>query len=280
MAIKFRPSDTKYTDYLLELVSKFALADWQQQQELEQYKKKLQLQRDIGLENLTKYKGLFPEAGGQEAGIPTSPFARQPISPAYMKGLDLETGMPQIGMRSPEDIRGLQFQQDVGRFKVAESEYGLGQGMTREKFRALPTGDRASFIKARMANFPGAAGAMKELRPRFEGKEFVQDVEGRYKEMPPQAITDAEGNIIGYRPKGAVFKPKGTEKVSYNPALTQKVIGNIKSQEDLNELLKNKSAYKEAGVDISEVIKSVLNTPVGKKNKGILQKLASWLVGG
>lgn len=59
------------------------------------------------------------------------------------------------------------------------------------------------------------AGRKKLQEPEFRGREFTQDVAGKWREQRKitgeQAVTDEEGNIIGYRPRGAVFQPKEKE---------------------------------------------------------------------
>jgi len=228
MGIKFNPSSTKETNYLMDLVSQFAIADWKQQQELRMlekkipierkgeldlYKEKLKLQRDAMTENFNRLKtmGLFPETG--QAGTEVSPYAKTPISPYELGKVDLETGMPSVNIRSPEDIKGLQFQQDVGRFKSAKT--ALPES---ESFGKMTPEQRYAFIQPRMKNVLVASKAYGELRPQFispsgEERQFTQNEKGLYREVPnmPQAVIDPNtGEVLYNRPKGAVFQPRET----------------------------------------------------------------------
>lgn len=279
--MRFKPSSNKYTDLALETLLKLAMQKWEREGKKEDALKMLEQAKGMGLFGDT--------SGGGAAG---SPFEKQPIPSAYMKGLNLETGIPEIGLRTPEGMKGLQFQQDVGRFKAAESEYGLGKGMTKAKFSLMPNEQRGQFIKNRLANFPGASTAMKELRPNFGGKTYKQNVKGAYEEFIPaksktqinvrQPIVDRTGKTVAYKPTGSVFQPapkKDEVQYNYDQALTQKVISNIQTEDDFKELMKNKTAYEKAGIDMGTVIKAHINSPFVKKNPNLWQMLTNFITG-
>lgn len=83
-------------------------------------------------------------------------------------------------------------------------------------------------------------------------------------------LSPAETNFMEKYPKSMLGGTQGKSFVP-NEEVTQKVIKNIKSSEDLQDLLKNKEAYKEAGVDIGAVIKAHLDT--AKKDPGIWENI-------
>ena len=180
----FNPSSNKYTDALIELLSQFALKDWERQRN-----------QEVTLKNIEamKSQGLF----GKDMSIPASSFDRPAIPSVYLKGINLQTGLPSIGFYSPQEQKAMGFQADVDRYMRARQEYKTGQGMTRGHFRALPPGERASFIKSRVANFPGATRALKELRPRFEGKNFMLTDKGQYKERASLTSDKPTVKVIG-----------------------------------------------------------------------------------
>jgi len=263
--MRFNPSANKYTDYLTELLGKIALTqisggmETEQKKELYTWEQQQKQSQTLKMLEQAKSMGLFGNIGTDTGS-------------AYMKGIDLETGIPKIEFRTPGETEEQEFQSRIRSWLEAKR---LGKSMVGKRVSLLPPEQKSQFIKAR-----GTYGAGL---PEFGGRQFLQSESGKYKERiaGEQPVIDPEtGQILYNRPKGAVFQPKVKEAVSYDPALTQKVIGNIKTQEDLNELLKNKSAYKEAGVEIATVIKSVFNTPIGQKNKGILQKIFDWIAGG
>lgn len=76
-------------------------------------------------------------------------------------------------------------------------------------------------------------------------------------------------------------KIKEEKPTNYSSETTQKVISNIKTEDDFNDLLKNKAAYKEAGVDIGEVVKSFINNPqIKQSNPSLFKKIMSFITGG
>jgi len=146
----------------------------------------------------------------------------------------------------------------------------------------MPPAERAEWIRSRMANFPGARSAMQELRRAYGGKQFIQNEQGQYKEEKPQAIVNAQGAVVGYRPKGAVFQPnikKGfsggdsdqlvsaplkqvaawdprrilPDFANYNDT-TKKVVANLRTKADIEELLRDRTDYEKEGVNVMAIV--------------------------
>ncbi len=165
----------------------------------------------------------------------------------------------------------------------------------------LPGALRSGFEIGRAAGGRGGIGlALKSIADRLRQTRETEEeigvlgrterVKAKIKqefEPTTQPIVSETGEVIGTRPKGAVFAPVGTAEKLRVAALppverapgfkygtggaisrlksfvsperaeisadTQKVISNIKNQEDLDELLNNEDAYRAAGVDVEAV---------------------------
>jgi hypothetical protein len=99
-------------------------------------------------------------------------------------------------------------------------------------------------------------------------------------------ILDEQGNL----PSNSNLVPKEydkfgrptgyTKKEEFSADLTNKVISNIKTTDDFDEILKNKSDYEKAGVDVSKVIKQHLSNPLVKQNPSLWQRLIDFLLVG
>ena len=261
------------------------LAKQQMLQQDPEYQMKMQLLRSIAPQMGGQggqpgiQPGSLPFASGQPQ---PSQFARQPIPQYFVKNPFGDSMGDMMGSRTPQDIQAMQYQQDVGRFKAAGQEYATGQGMNRQALASMPPAQRAEWIRNRMTNFPGARGAMQELRPAYGGKQFMQNEQGQYKEEKPQAIVNAQGAVVGYRPKGAVFQPNRKKGFSggdsdqlvsaplkqvaawdprrilpdfanYNDT-TKKVVANLRTKADIEELLRDRTDYEKEGVNVMAIV--------------------------
>ena len=160
---RFNPEGIKpYSNFLMDLLGKYALADYEQERKQANTQKMLEA---LGLNK----GGLF---GGTET--PTADeFAPRKMSQGYVSGIDLESDIPKLSMYSPEEQRTSKIQDDIRRLKLAEAEKAQGQGMTKGQFTAMAPGSRAEFIKARMSQSPQAFAALKQLRPLYgEGARY------------------------------------------------------------------------------------------------------------
>ena len=50
------------------------------------------------------------------------------------------------------------------------------------------------------------------MKPQDQWTPSDKQIVGQYQAMTQQVITDANGNPVGFRPKGAVFQPKGSDE--------------------------------------------------------------------
>ena len=73
-----------------------------------------------------------------------------------------------------------------------------------------------------------------------------------------------------------VIKRRIPTNANYDPSMTQKVINNIKTEEDYDEIIKNSKQYEKAGVNVAEVIKTHLSNPMVRNNPGLLSKIGSF----
>lgn len=100
---------------------------------------------------------------------------------------------------------------------------------------------------------------------------------------PKQSIVNEQGDIIGARPKGSVFQPKKKE-VTFDQGLTQKAIDRAMSRDneedidkDFQDIIKNKTVYEKAGVDVGAVAKYYLEHPLVKKNPSKFGQVMNWI---
>jgi hypothetical protein len=77
---------------------------------------------------------------------------------------------------------------------------------------AIPKAEAKQEIMKKLLLRPQARETISKTPPELQGRNFIMGAKGEYREMPEQAITDSEGNVIGYRPKGSTFQPKGEGK--------------------------------------------------------------------
>ena len=148
--IRFRPDMTPELQNLMNLLY----------QRTEEQRKRQEM-----LNRLKSMTGLFGDTGS-----------------AYMSGIDLETGMPKISFRSPEEQQAMIFQNRLKDYFAAKR---LGQSMTGERYRTLTPEQKMQFIKARETYKTGL--------PEFGGRQFLQSESGKYKEIKPSLISAKGG---------------------------------------------------------------------------------------
>jgi hypothetical protein len=68
------------------------------------------------------------------------------------------------------------------------------------------------------------------------------------------------------------------EKKVYDPAMTAKVQQNIKTPEDIEELLDNQKDYEDAGVDVTSVLRNYINS--GMAEPSVMQKIMAFFGAG
>ena len=146
--IRFRPDMTPELQNLMNLLY----------QRTEEQRKRQEM-----LNRLKSMTGLFGDTGS-----------------AYMSGIDLETGMPKVSFRSPEEQQAMIFQNRLKDYFAAKR---LGQSMTGERYRTLTPEQKMQFIKARETYKTGL--------PEFRRRQFIQSESGKYKELAPTKISIA-----------------------------------------------------------------------------------------
>ena len=207
MGFNPRNMDTRYTDMLLNFFGDIAKKEWEESRKQAQYKKNLEILK----------------AGG--------------FGDIYPKGISSE-GQPEYGIRTPEDKMKLvdqmnQFKrnQDIGKYEGAKATLTQPPVSTMERPRllAMPKEQAKQEITNRLFLRPQARETISKTPAELQGRNFIMGAEGKYREMPKKATTDAERNIIGYRPKGAIFQPKGEGK---GKTLTAPMVDKISKNED------------------------------------------------
>jgi len=223
-----------YTENLMGMIQQMALYDWKQKQT-----------QGVAQQNL--------KALGLDAGISGADTDGR----AYVSGVDLKTGIPSVKFRSPEEIKGRRFQKDITGFK--EAERAIGGAATGGEAGPTPT-----YLKARSTYEKG--------RPKFAGKQFVQDVKGRYKEVAPQPVYDPETGEIQFTvPKGA-RKGKAAKATKKELASDIDVIFSDPKLTEEQKIAISSSIVQRSGFDISEFPKLSK-----EKRPSLIQRVKKWL---
>lgn len=131
-----------------------------------------------------------------------------------------------------------QFQGDGQRDEITAPRLGFGAGM-QPTFSMPSSGQQKFDVSRRWA----------QIEQKQANNLPLNNLDKMFMERYPKSMLGGGKNYVP------------------NKEVTQKVINNIKSSEDLKDLLTNKEAYKEAGVDIGEVIRAHLDT--AKKDSSI-----------
>jgi hypothetical protein len=108
--------------------------------------------------------------------------------------------------------------------------------------------------------------------PNVTGRPYGSIVKDALRDKFAGGATDAE---IG-RDYLGLPQAKEDEQKTYDPTTTETVKQNLKTSEDLDELLKNRKDYEDAGVDVIGILKGYLNAP--QPDPGILQRIKKFFV--
>ena len=104
--------------------------------------------------------------------------------------------------------------------------------------------------------------------PRHVQKAFQKKMGGGYNEL--QLMREGMGLPMETAEEKTAAAEAQKQK-TYDPATTQTVQKNVKTPEDIDELLKNRKDYEDAGVDVVGILKEFINS--GKADPGMLQKI-------
>jgi len=150
----------------------------------------------------------------------------------------------------------------------------------KDKFK-IPTVDTGETTTTPLSTIQNATFPITANPKAAMKKFFIQSLMGTQNKSDLTSIP--EGYQVGYDKVGKAIlektpKPSLTTRTPPDIDLTNKVMGNIKTEDDLKELLKNKTAYKEAGVNVGAVLKNYLTHPIVQKNPTLLQKIKNFLI--
>ena len=98
--------------------------------------------------------------------------------------------------------------------------------------------------------------------------ELIAKLGGGYNKM--QLMREGMGLPMETAAKKTAASAAEKQK-TFDPATTQNVQKNIKTPEDIDELLKDRKDYEDAGVDVVGILKEFINN--GKADPGMLQKI-------
>jgi len=195
-------------------------------------------------------KGLF---GGQNVNIGTNismkPEERglreRPIPSLYPKGISAE-GVPQLGIRTPEQQRAQQFQQQAGIWQRAQQVPSPSPALV---------GQSPEVIRRALL----ARGQRQRLGPQFAGRPISRTATGQYSVGAPRAQKFLEKlppvtNEQIVTKKGILGTPFGRQTAPQWTANEFKVIQNINTKEDIAELRRDWKKYQKAGVNAQKII--------------------------
>lgn len=189
--MRFNPSSNPYTERISSTLQSLALEEWQ----LERKKK---LASDI-LKQLSS-GGLIQEAGAMEGsgGNPNSIQAggllgQSNMGPAFVSGIDLETGMPKISFQSPKDLEETRLLKEI---KNNPQYRNKGVSIGGQTFERIPTKEEKEQDIADEANKKSVVKAEEERVVNASKMErlgsIVDVIEQEYKK------TKTPGGLSGF----------------------------------------------------------------------------------
>lgn len=130
---------------------------------------------------------------------------------------------------------------------------------------SLPTGQQGDIYGSPVVDKSEAikAALMQKFAPGKTQEQVMLDTMGLPQNPIPEAMKDTSGSDL----------PLNIDSV------TERVLGNIQSPEDFDELISNEEAYKKEGVNVEAIKRYIQNNPFPQPKVGLLEKISGFFGG-
>lgn len=227
----------------------------QQKESFDKFQAAMSSNRDLEIDQITMDESGIPKITYKRKKTPESALSKDPVKA-------IRNAMLGVGTEETGKALGYQPQQSMPMNKagmISRAILSPQTGASDLPFSLTPMNAQMEQMQA----YPDIVkkGIMGDFFPGMTKEQATRDIMGLSMETPAEKLAAQQAGEQRKRPIP-------------DPAITATVKQNIKTVEDIDELLKNRKDYEDAGVDVISILKEYIKT---NPDPGILDKIKRFL---